>query len=208
MELDEALHQITVIRRQLDRAEVYRGIRALPVAASGALAFVAAWYQSVWIENPREDLESYLALWMGSAVLSACGAGFVMARRAARVPSAWGRRLTWQALEHLVPALVAGAMLTVVLMRSNPASAGLLPGLWQLFFSMGIFAASRMLPRMIFWVGVFYLVTGLGCLAWFPGDSSLAPWVMGLPFGMGQLMASAILYWTLERSHDHPEFEG
>jgi hypothetical protein len=32
--------------------------------------------------------------------------------------------------------------------------------------------------------------------------ASLAPWTMGLPFGMGQLLAAAVLYRTLERDHD------
>jgi hypothetical protein len=30
----------------------------------------------------------------------------------------------------------------------------------------------------------------------------LSPWAMGVPFGVGQLLAAAVLYWTLERNHD------
>jgi hypothetical protein len=99
-------------------------------------------------------------------------------------------------------------MLTVVLTRYVPTAVPLLPGLWQVLFSLGIFASCRLLPRPTFWVGVFYLFTGLGSLAWFPGDAALDPWVMGLPFGFGQLMAASILYWTLERTDDRLDFEG
>ena len=42
MELREALTQITEIRLQMARTEVFRGYRAMPVAFSGAVAVVAA----------------------------------------------------------------------------------------------------------------------------------------------------------------------
>ena len=42
----------------------------------------------------------------------------------------------------------------------------MLPGLWQIFYSLGIFASCRLLPRPTFWVAVFYLGTGLAVLAW------------------------------------------
>ena len=32
------------------------------------------------------------------------------------------------------------------------------------------------------------------------GEHAFSPWVMGLPFGVGQLLAGAVLYWTLERN--------
>ena len=42
MELREALTQITEIRLQLARTEVFRGYRAMPVAFSGGVALLAA----------------------------------------------------------------------------------------------------------------------------------------------------------------------
>jgi uncharacterized membrane protein (DUF441 family) len=208
MEVHEAIDQIGEIRRQLARAEVFRGYRALPVAGSGVLAFAAAAVQPTLVGEPRERLGTYLTLWLGAAMLSAVGAGIVMARRAARRSNPWARRLTWQAVEALVPSLVVGALLTVVVVRHVPTAASLLPGLWQLFFSLGVFASLRWLPKATFWVAIFYLLTGLGTLAWFPGDSAFAPWVMGLPFGMGQALAAAILYWTLERDDESVYLEG
>ncbi len=77
----------------------------------------------------------------------------------------------------------------------------MLPGLWQIFFGLGIFASCRLLPRPTFWVAVFYLGTGLTVLALAGGDNALSPWAMGLPFGAGQLLAAAVLYCTLEREH-------
>ena len=33
------------------------------------------------------------------------------------------------------------------------------------------------------------------------GLSAFSPWAMGLTFGVGQLLAAAVLYWNLERRH-------
>ncbi len=78
----------------------------------------------------------------------------------------------------------------------------MLPGLWSVLFSLGVFASYRLLPRATFWVAVWYLAAGAACLAWAQADAALSPWAMGVPFGVGQSVAAAILYWTLERSHD------
>lgn len=204
MELREALTQITEIRLRMARTEVFRGYRAVPVAFSGLLAVAAAGFQAVWIREPEAHLPAYLTLWLGTAVVSALGAGTEMALRARRATTSWARRVTWLAVEQFLPCLVAGGLLTFVLVRHAPEVGGLLPGLWQVLFSLGIFASHRLLPRAVVWVAVWYLAAGLSCLAWARGPDVLSPWAMGLPFGAGQLLAAAVLYWTLERSDDEP----
>ena len=91
--------------------------------------------------------------------------------------------------------------MTVVLLRAAPESLWMLPGLWQIFYSLGIFASCRLLPRPTFWVAVFYLGTGLAVLAPARGEAAFSPWAMGLPFGAGQMLAAIVLYRTLERDH-------
>jgi hypothetical protein len=50
-------------------------------------------------------------------------------------------------------------------------------------------------------VAVFYLIAGAVCLVLSHGEAALSPWAMGLPFGIGQLLVAAVLYWSLERCH-------
>lgn len=201
MELREALTQITEIRLQLARTEVFRGYRAMPVAFSGGIALVAGLIQVAWIADPMAEVGSYLTLWIGAAVVSAAAAGLEMMIRARNAASPMTRELTWLALEQFCPSLVAGALLTIVLVRAVPESLWMLPGLWQVVYSLGIFASCRLLPRETFWVAAFYLVSGLTVLAVARGDAALSPWAMALPFGAGQLLAAAVLYSTLERDH-------
>lgn len=201
MELRDALSQISEIRLQLARTETFRGYRAMPVAFSGGVALAAAGFQATWIPDPLGDLPAYLTLWIGIAVVSAVAAGTEMVLRARHASSPWTREITWLAVEQFVPCLVAGGLLTFVLVRSAPESVWMLPGLWQVLFSLGIFASCRLLPRATFAVAVFYLFAGLGSLALARGEAALSPWAMGLPFGIGQLFAAAVLYRTLE-CHD------
>ena len=92
--------------------------------------------------------------------------------------------------------------MTLVIVQSAPASVWMLPGLWQLFYSLGIFATCRLLPRSMSAVAVFYALSGLVTLTLAQGEWALSPLAMGIPFGVGQLLAAAVLYRTLERDHD------
>lgn len=204
MELRDALTQISEIRRQMARTEVFRGYRAMPVAASGLLALVTALVQAAWLPSPTEQLGAYLVLWVGAAVAGVVGAGAEMVQRSRRSSSPWSRQVTWLAVEQFLPCLVAGGLLTAVLARVAGECAWMLPGLWQILFSLGVFASCRLLPRATFGVAVFYLASGLSCLILARGELALSPWAMGLPFGVGQLLAATVLYRTLERSDAQP----
>jgi hypothetical protein len=205
MELRDALTQISEIRRQVARTEVFRGYKSLPVAFSGALAVAAAVFQEFWIPDPSKAIGAYLTLWLGAALVSALAAGVEMALRYWRTDSAIHRDITWLALEQFLPAIFAGGLLTLVLALSAPESLWLLPGLWQILFSLGIFASYRLLPRATWSVALFYMITGILCVSFARDQYALSPWVMGVPFGLGQLCAAAVLYWTLERTHVEQE---
>jgi hypothetical protein len=200
MELRDALTQIAEIRQQVAKTECFRGYRALPVAFSGFLALTTAGVQAFLLADPAEHMSAYLALWIGSACLSVLATGSEMIWSLRRNPSPLERQRLVLAVQQFVPSLVAGAVLLIVLFRFAPESLWMLPGLWAMLFGLGIFASLRLLPAGIFWVGCFYLAAGALCLALARDDAAFSPWAMGLPFGAGQLLAAAILYWSLERS--------
>jgi hypothetical protein len=202
MELREALTQITEIRLQMARTEVFRGYRAVPAAFSGGVALAAGLFQSLAIPDPLNQINAYLGIWIGAALVSGTSAVLEMAIRARSARSPLTRELTHLALEQFFPCLVAGALLTMVLVRTAPQCLWALPGFWQVLYSLGIFASCRLLPRSMFGVAVFYLLSGLMTLALAQGDRALNPWAMGLPFCVGQFLAAAVLYQTLERDHD------
>lgn len=201
MELDDALSQIAEIRRQVARVRLFRGYRAVPVAFSGVLALLAGGVQARWLPDAARRPAAFLALWIGVAAVSIVVTAGEMAWRLTRSSSLLAREKTLLAVGQFLPCLAAGGLVTLVLAVRAPDCLWLLPGLWQVLFGLGIFASWRLLPRGVLGVAVFYMATGLCCLA--RGEAALAPWAMAVPFGVGQLLAAGVLWWSLERSHEH-----
>src|SRR5258708_12195140 len=78
-----------------------------------------------------------------------------------RIHSGLADAMIHAATEQFIPAGVAGALLTFVLFRYAPQSLWMLPGLWQIVFSLGIFASCRSLPRPMFAACAWYLAAAL-----------------------------------------------
>ena len=202
MDLQEALTQISEIRQQVARSETFRGYQAAPLAISALLACLAAALQDLVVPEPAKDLAAYLVLWVGSALLSMIVTGVAMIGHCRQSRSSLTRPNTILAVGQFCPAVVAGGLVTYILYHHVPESAWMLPGLWSIFFSLGIFASFRLLPRATFWVGVFYIAAGAVNLMFARGEHAFSSWAMGVPFGIGQTLSAAILYWTLERKSD------
>jgi hypothetical protein len=200
MELRKALGQIDEIRQQMARTELFRGYRSRTVGFSGALALAAAALQPYLVE-PENQLRGSLVLWLLVAGVSLLTAVVQLWRRVRLADSRLARQATLLAAEQFLPCIFVGAVVTLCIYRYAADAAWMLPGLWSLIFSLGIFASYRLLPRQVAWVGTYYVAAGAICLIWGQGGSALAPWQMALSFGGGQIFGAAVLYWTLER-HD------
>jgi hypothetical protein len=199
--LSRALDQISEIRRHMVRGQVFRGYRAQTTALTGLLAILAAALQPRIVPQPWLQLPAYLGLWCGLALLSAAIFSIELAIRCRRLASPLQNERTYEAIERFTPSLVAGGMITLVFFHVLPAQSWMLPGLWAIFFSLGIFASRTLLPRGISVVAGYYLLAGMMDLIEARGISAFSPWAMGLTFGVGQLLAAAVLYWNLERRH-------
>ncbi len=152
-----------------------------------------------------EQIGDYVLLWSAVAALNLFVVGLELAYSYSAAMSTLRRRLTTHAIRQFVPCLIAGAALTAVIVFRAPETAWMLPGLWSLLFGLGVFASSRLLPRPIVWVGVYYLLAGSLCLTFSKDGGQLSPWMMAATFGFGQLLAALILYCTLERGYEEVE---
>jgi len=193
-DLQQALSEIHSIRNQVARGTEFRGYGPASIALSGVLAMVVAAAQAQWMTKHRKtDLAMWLAVWAGTAAVSVLLTGIETFARARRVHLGFAREMVQSAVEQFLPAMMVGFLLTVVMMRVAPQECWMLPGLWQLIFSLGVFASCRFLPRQMFAVGVWYLAAGLFCLVAASAARTLSPWMMGIPFGVGQLLVAAVL---------------
>lgn len=200
-DLDKALGDISSIRRQMARSTEFRGYGPATLVATGFIAIAAALAQSRWIADPTAGMPAYLAIWVTTAVVSAGLIGTQVHARTRRMHSGMADEMIRMAAEQFLPAAGAGALLTVVVAFWAPAVLWMLPGLWQITFSLGVFSSCRFLPRPMIAAGIWYLITGLFCVAL--GDArALSPWAMGIPYGVGQLLVAAILLATREEAED------
>jgi hypothetical protein len=201
MRIEDALTQVRLMQVQVARIERFSCYRSATVGASGVLGLGAALVQPYWVAEPTQQLPRYLSLWVLVAVVSVTFIGVELLARWWRTESAHARRQTVLAVRQFTPCLVAGALLTWAIVLYSPASAFLLPALWSVVFSLGVFASSQHLPAASTALAAYYLVTGLACIGWGRGEQALQPWTMALTFGVGQLLAAFVLHHPQE-GHD------
>ena len=201
MELRDALDQISEIRQRMARGQVFRGYRSVTTAFTALLAVVTSAAQRAWVPRPSRDVDDYLWLWCGAAVVSLLVVGVEMAIRAVRSGSVMHRQMTMLAVDQFVPSLVAGALVTYAVGKFAGDTVWIMPGLWAVLFSLGVFASRRFLPHGVGLIAAYYLLAGLVCLAIGRNGATLWPWTMAIVFGTGQSLAAVVLWWTLERNH-------
>ena len=193
-DLERALADIAAIRSQVARGAEFRGYGPMTVAATSVLAVAAGFAQSVWLPDAAAEIVGYLVLWIVTATVCVILIGAEAIARTRRIHSGIADEMIHAATEQFIPAGVAGALLTFVLYRFAPQSLWMLPGLWQIVFSLGLFASCRSLPREMFAAAVWYLAAGLGSLAFASGDHAFSPYAMALPYGIGQSLIALVLY--------------
>jgi hypothetical protein len=173
------------------------------MAFTGLAAVVAAALQATVL--PPRDIDAFVRFWVVVAALggAVCATDLVLGSRLQR--EGYVRRCTLPVVAQFVPALLAGAAVTVALLRLDHPAPALLPGLWAAIWGLGVFASRPYLPRAIGWVALYYLAAG-ACLLWHAADAALpSPWAMGLTFGIGQGALALVLHLNLERNDDGQE---
>jgi hypothetical protein len=154
--------------------------------------------QARWIQSSEHDLRLFLLVWISTAAIAVVLSALETVFRVRRVHSGLALEMIQAAVEQFLPCVVVGLLLTVVLMRVEPRDSWMLPGLWAVIFSLGVFASCRFLPRQMFGVGAWYLAAGLVSLLIASGHHALLPWAMGISFGIGQLLVAAVLHFGFE----------
>jgi hypothetical protein len=200
-DLNKALGDISSIRRQVAHSTEFRGYGPATLAGTGFLAVAAAGAQALWLPDPANHVAAYLSIWIWTAALSAAVIAIEMYARTRRIHSGLADEMIRMAVEQFLPSVGVGGLLTVVLVRFDPGALWMLPGLWQVIFSLGVFSSCRFLPRAVGAVGIWYLLTGLTSLA-LADTRALSPWSMGIPYGVGQMLVAAILLFNAKEDKD------
>ena len=204
-DLKKALTDIGDIRLHMAAGTLFRGFGPAVVAASGLLAVVTAGAQTVWADALAPGPVIFLGVWVVTAILSGLLIGFEMLARTRRHHGGLADDMIINAIERFLPAAAAGCAIGVVILRFAPQTAWMLPGLWEILVSVGLFASVGFLPRPVVVAGAWYFLAGMTVLILSSRTETLSPWAMGVPFAVGQLLLAAILQTAFGGDDDqHP----
>jgi hypothetical protein len=195
--LTDALACLADIHAHLAKGEVYQGLQAKPVVLSGCAGCLAAAGQHYLILPG--DAVTFVWYWLAVAFMSGlvgCSGALAaywweddpLSRRRARIVAG-----------QFLPFIAAGILTPIAFLPYLRECVGLLPGLWAIFYGLGLFAARPYLPRATGWVGLYYLVAGVLLLNLLPLNRLPSGWSIGLPFFLGQLGLAAVLYRNQRR---------
>ena len=180
---DRAMDNLRYIRETMERATPFTGISGTGEMAIGATALVAS-----LIAAQQTTFNSWLAIWLAEALISLLIAGWSMDRkaRAVQMPlfSGSGRK----AVFSLAPPVIAGGLLTIVLVRAGLPTA--IPGVWLLLYGTGVITGGMFSVRAVPAMGLCFMV--LGAVALF-SPPAFANWFMAVGFGGLHVLFGAII---------------
>ena len=199
MDSPDVAGDVAALRAQVAQFTTFRGYRSHTVGLTGVLGIAAAMVQTDYMDEPASHLGRYIDYWVGVALVNLLIIGAEFWYQWSRVPTPLGQRLTVLAVRKLMPSFAAGVVITGTVLMQEPGCGWMLPGLWGILFSLGVFSSASLLPKPIRWVGAYYLAAGSLCLVLGKGEWAFSSWLMAGTFGVGQILGALVLHFTVER---------
>ena len=180
---DRAMDNLRYIRETMELATAFTGISGWGEIAIGITALLAS-----VIAAQQATFNAWLAVWIAEGLISLLIAGWSMDRktRAIRMPlgSGPGRK----AVFSLTPPMIAGGLLTIVLVQAGLTNA--IPGVWLLLYGTGVITGGMYSVKVVPIMGICLMV--LGALALF-SPPAFANWFMAAGFGGLHVVFGAII---------------
>ncbi len=190
-DVDQAISQISSIRAQMAASTRFLGLSPEFNLFMGALALAVALLQSFIL--PATGNLGYVGIWSAVMMATISISTLDVVSRARKVHGRLATTMLINLLQKFAPFLLSMMLITWVICNFSVANVWLLPGLWQLLLALMGFAALPNLPRGMIWICAWYFVTGMVVLVAAAQTEVLAPWMMGVPFLVGQVAVGLIL---------------
>jgi hypothetical protein len=184
---NHALDNLRYIRETMERAGSFTAVPGWGGVLMGVTALAAAGFAS-----HSTSRETWLALWLGEAILAMAVGVFAMWRKAqsAGLPlwSAPARKFIFS----FVPPLFAGAVLTAALWNAGAVAS--IPGLWLMLYGTGVITGGAFSVPAIPAMGLCFLAEGALALFLLPGTSMVwADLWLGAGFGGLHILFGTII---------------
>lgn len=195
-DLERAISDITEIRARLAASTRFRGLAPQASALTGVLAVVMATAQTLWPEALATDALQYISVWAGFILASTAIVALETITRTRSLHGRFAGALLHTSLRLVLPFIMAACVVTLVVCTLAPDSIWMLPGLWQIFIALFGFSVLHSMPRAILWVACWYFASGSVVLGLAASRVTLSPWLIGVPFAIGQPAVALILHYS------------
>ena len=179
---DRAMDNLRYIRETMERATAFTGISGWGEIAIGVTALLAS-----VIAAQQATFNAWLAVWIAEGLISLLIAGWSMDRKARAIEMPLGSGPGRKAVFSLTPPMIAGGLLTIMLVRAGLTNA--IPGVWLLLYGTGVITGGMYSVRVVPIMGICLLA--LGALALF--SPAYSNWFMAAGFGVLHLVFGAII---------------
>ena len=180
---DRAAEDLSFIRATMERATGFTLVPGFGGVGMGLTGLAAA-----WVASRQTSVVDWLLVWLGAAVLALAIGLAAVVWKSRRMDAAIALRPARRFALSFTPALLAGALLTVALVRAGRFE--LLPGLWLLTYGTGVIAGGTFSVPAIPIMGACFLACGTAALFTPPSWGNV--W-LGIGFGGLQLLFGALI---------------
>ena len=178
-----AIENLKYIRETMERAGSFTAVPGWGGILMGVSALLTA-----LISSRLPSRELWFASWLGEAALALAIGGWAMVQKAKAVESPIlygpGRKFALS----LCPAMIAGAVLTLVLYRHEMFS--IMPGVWLLLYGVAVVTGGAFSVKVVPIMGVSFMA--LGTIALFT-PFEWANWFMAGGFGTLQIAFGVVI---------------
>ena len=180
---DRAMDNLRYIRETMELATAFTGISGWGEIAIGVTALIAS-----VIAAQQPTFNSWLAVWIAEGLISLLIAGWSMDRKTRAIDMPLGSGPGRKAVFSLTPPMIAGGLLTIMLVQAGLTNA--IPGVWLLLYGTGVITGGMYSVKVVPIMGICLMA--LGALALF-SPPAFANWFMAAGFGGLHLVFGAII---------------
>jgi len=148
-----AMDNLRFIRETMEQASAFTAVSGWGLLLVGVVGLSAG----LWAAQIM-DSSAWLLTWLGAAVVSVLVSFWAISQKARAVETSLLSAPARKAGLSLAPPLLAGALLTLVLWRSQMAD--LLPGVWLLLYGTGVVTGGAFSVRIVPLMGVCFMALG------------------------------------------------
>lgn len=180
---DRAMDNLRYIRETMELATAFTGISGWGEIAIGVTALAASAIAAL-----QTTFNAWLAVWIAEGLISLLIAGWSMDRKTRSIKMPLGSGPGRKAVFSLTPPMLAGGLLTIVLVQAGLTNA--IPGVWLLLYGTGVITGGMYSVKVVPIMGICLMA--LGALAVFspPAFGNL---FMAVGFGGLHMVFGAII---------------